>query len=78
MSTEKHNQAVPFELGDWVIETKNHRSGSVIAIILAGRQAITTLYIVQFSDDKYEIFDESLLTTYDKYYWDDLEESEND
>lgn len=75
MSTEKHNQAAHFDLGDWVIETKDHRSGSVIAIIPAGHYAITTLYIVQFSDDKYEVFDESLLTAYDKYYWDDMEES---
>jgi hypothetical protein len=67
-----------FELGDWVIETNTHRSCDVIAVIPAGRSAITTLYIVQFSDGKYEIFDESSLIAYDKYYWDNLEESSND
>ena len=66
-----------FDLGDWIIETKTHRSGSVIAVIPAGRCAITTLYVAQFSDDKYEIFDESLLTAYDKYYWDALEDTKN-
>ena len=66
-----------FGLGDWVIETVNHRRGEVIAIIPAGHNAIATLYIVQFSDCKYEIFDESLLTAYDKYYWEALEERRN-
>lgn len=63
-----------FGIGDWVIETTDHRSCDVIAIIPAGHYAITTLYIVQFSDSKYEIFDESSLTAYDKYYWDNLKE----
>lgn len=67
-----------FELGDWVIETNTHRSCDVIAVIPAGCSAITTLYIVQFSDGKYEIFDESSLIAYDKYYWDNLEENDND
>ena len=66
-----------FELGDWVIELKAHRSGSVMAIIPAGHYAIITLYVVQFSDDKYEIFDETTLTAYNKYYWDYLEETED-
>lgn len=67
-----------FDVGDWIIETKTHRSGDIIAIIPAGRYAITTLYIVEFSDGKYEIFDESSLTAYDKYYWDNMEENNND
>ena len=67
-----------FGLGDWVIETEKHRSCDIIAIIPAGHNAITTLYIVQFSDHSYEIFDESSLTAYDKYYWDNLEEANND
>ena len=75
MSTQRHNEAAHFELGDWVIETTDHRSGDVIAVIPAGHYAITTLYIIQFSDGKYEIFDESSLTMYDKYYWDNLEET---
>ena len=66
-----------FELGDWIIETKAHRSGSIIAIIPAGKYAITTLYVIQFSDDTYEIFDECMLTAYDKYYW-DISEVQND
>ena len=66
-----------FELGDWVIETNTHRSCDVIAIIPVGTCAVTTLYVVQFSDGKYEIFDESSLTAYNKYYWDNLEENNN-
>ena len=62
-----------FELGDWVIETKTHRSGSVISIIPAGQNSICDLYIVEF-DGKYEIFDTQVLITYDKCYWDKLEE----
>ena len=65
-----------FKLGDWVIETKTHRSGSVIAIIPEGENSICDLYIVEF-DGKYEIFDSQVLIEYDKYYWDDLED-END
>lgn len=60
-----------FELGNWVIETINHRSGDVVAIIPAGHYAIMTLYVVQLSDGSYEIFDDNSLTAYDKYYWDD-------
>ena len=67
-----------FNLGDWAIETTNHRSCDITAIIPAGRTAITTLYVVQFSNGKYEIFDESSLTAYDKRYWDNMEESGND
>lgn len=65
-----------FGIGNWVIETVNHRSCDIIAVIPAGHNAITTLYIVQFSDNKYEIFDESSLTAYDKYYWDNLEDKD--
>ena len=67
-----------FELGSWVVETIDHRSGDIIAIIPAGRYSMTTLYVVQFSNSKYEIFDEGSLTPYNKYYWDNLEESTND
>ena len=81
MSIEKYSQtarfkATTFELGDWVIETKGHRSGSVIAIIPEGYYAICDLYVVEF-DGSYEIFDSQTLITYDKYYWDNLEESDN-
>ena len=76
MSTEKHSQAAPFELGDWVIEIKDHRSGSIIAVIPSGENSICDLYIVEF-DGKYEIFDKQALIVYDKYYWDDLEEQED-
>ena len=66
-----------FELGDWVIETKTHRSGSVIAVIPAGVNSICDLYIVEF-DGSYEIFDNQALVMYDKYYWDNLEVNTND
>ena len=65
-----------FGLGSWVIETKTHRSGSVIAIIPAGDNAICDLYIVEF-DGKYEIFDSQVLIEYNKYYWDYLEEEDD-
>lgn len=65
-----------FEIGDWVIETNKHRSCDIVAIIPAGPCAIMTLYIVQFSDNSYEIFDESSLTAYNKYYWDSLEDTD--
>ena len=61
-----------FELGDWVIETKTHRSGSVIAIIPNGENSICDLYIIEF-DGKYEIYDRQTLVEYNKYYWDGLE-----
>lgn len=77
MSIEKHNPVVHFELGDWVIETKNHRSGSVIASIPAGENSICDLYVVEF-DGKYEIFDSQVLIMYNKYYWDNLEVCEDD
>ena len=76
MNTQRHNEAARFELGDWVIETKTHRSGNVIAVIPAGEDAIVDLYIVEF-DGNYEIFDKSCLINYDRYYWDDLEENNN-
>lgn len=66
-----------FELGDWVIETKTHRSGSIIAVIPAGVSSICDLYIVEF-DRSYEIFDSQALVMYDKYYWDNLEVNTND
>ena len=62
-----------FKLGDWVIETKTHRSGSVIAIIPSGENSICDLFVVEF-DGKYEIFDSQVLIEYSKYYWDNLEE----
>ena len=69
-----------FKLGDWVIETKTHRSGSVIAIIPSGelmellyQNSICDLFVVEF-DGKYEIFDSQVLIEYSKYYWDNLEE----
>ena len=77
MSTQKHSETVHFELGDWVIETKTHRSGSVIATIPVGENSICDLYVVDF-DGKYEIFDSQVLIIYDKYYWDNLEECEDD
>ena len=61
-----------FELGDWVIETNRHRSGSVIAIIPAGENSICDLYIVEF-DGKYEIFDSQVIIPYDKYYWENID-----
>lgn len=74
MSTEKHNRKALFELGDWVIETKDHRSGNIIAIIPTCENAICDLYIVEF-DGKYEIFDSQAIILYDKYYWDDMEDN---
>ena len=66
-----------FELGDWVIETKTHRSGSVIAIIPYGENSICDLYIVEF-DGKYEIFDDQGLVKYNSSYWDNLEGDSDD
>jgi hypothetical protein len=72
----RRSQTAPFELGDWVIETKSHRSGSIVAVIPSGENSICDLYIVEF-DSKYEIFDSQTIIQYDKYYWDDMEKNEN-
>ena len=77
MSIINNSQFHLFSLGEWVIETKNHRHGEIVAVIPAGEYSITDLFIVQFSDGTYEIFDCSTLVVYDKYYWDSLEEDEN-
>ena len=61
-----------FKLGDCVIDTNRHRSGSVIAIIPEGENAICDLYVVEF-DGKYEIFDSQVIIPYDKYYWDNID-----
>lgn len=61
-----------FKLGDWVIDTNRHRSGSVVAIIPEGENAICDLYVVEF-DGKYEIFDSQVIIPYDKYYQDNID-----
>lgn len=76
MMASNNDRRTLFSLGEWVIETKNHRHGEIIAIIPAGEYSITDLYVVQFSDGVYEIFDYSILVVYDKYYWDDLQKED--
>jgi hypothetical protein len=61
-----------FNLGESVIDTKTHECASVVAVIPAGENSISDLYVLLTDYSDYYITDGDRLVVYDKYYWDDL------
>ena len=67
-----------FDIGDSIINTKTHHSGTVIAFLPAGPRCLRDIYIIDDGDrDNYVIVDAEYIVAYDKYYWDELEASTN-
>ena len=61
-----------FDIGDSIINTKTHNTGTVIAFLSAGHKCLRDIYIIDEADSgNYIIIDADYVIAYDKYYWED-------